>query len=60
MSAWLDGVSAWLDCAVEREISVGDHDIVLLLVYALEADTAVAPLIFHASRYRRARGPWGA
>ena len=54
----LDGVSAWLDCSVEREISVGDHDIVLLLVHALEADTAVAPLIFHASRYRRleARG----
>jgi flavin reductase (DIM6/NTAB) family NADH-FMN oxidoreductase RutF len=49
----LEGASAWLDCGVEREIRVGDHDLVLLRVHALDADPAVPPLIFHASRYRR-------
>jgi flavin reductase (DIM6/NTAB) family NADH-FMN oxidoreductase RutF len=48
----LDGASAWLDCSIEREIRVGDHDLVLLRVHALDADPAVPPLIFHASRYR--------
>jgi flavin reductase (DIM6/NTAB) family NADH-FMN oxidoreductase RutF len=49
----LDGASAWLDCAVEREIPAGDHDIVLLRVHDLDADPDVAPLVFHGSRYRR-------
>jgi flavin reductase (DIM6/NTAB) family NADH-FMN oxidoreductase RutF len=49
----LDGASAWLDCSIEREIEVGDHDLILLRVHAVDADPAVPPLIFHASRYRR-------
>jgi flavin reductase (DIM6/NTAB) family NADH-FMN oxidoreductase RutF len=49
----LHGASAWLDCAVEREIPAGDHDIVLLRVHDLDADPEVAPLVFHGSRYRR-------
>ncbi len=49
----LDGSSAWLDCGVEREIPAGDHDIVLLRVYDVDADPEVAPLVFHGSRYRR-------
>jgi flavin reductase (DIM6/NTAB) family NADH-FMN oxidoreductase RutF len=48
----LEGASAWLDCSIEREIRVGDHDLVLLQVHALDSDPAVPPLIFHASRYR--------
>jgi flavin reductase (DIM6/NTAB) family NADH-FMN oxidoreductase RutF len=49
----LEGASAWLDCAVEREIPAGDHHIVLLRVHDLDADPAVPPLVFHGSRYRR-------
>jgi flavin reductase (DIM6/NTAB) family NADH-FMN oxidoreductase RutF len=49
----LDGASAWLDCGIEREIGVGDHDLVLLRVHALDADPEVPPLVFHGSRYRR-------
>ncbi len=49
----LDGASAWVDTSIEREIEVGDHDLILLRVHALDADPAVPPLIFHASRYRR-------
>jgi flavin reductase (DIM6/NTAB) family NADH-FMN oxidoreductase RutF len=48
----LHGAAAWLDCSVEREIEAGDHVIALLEVHDLGSDTAVAPLVFHASRYR--------
>jgi flavin reductase (DIM6/NTAB) family NADH-FMN oxidoreductase RutF len=44
--------SAWFDCSVEREVPAGDHDIVLLRVHDLGA-TAVVPLVFHGSKYRR-------
>jgi flavin reductase (DIM6/NTAB) family NADH-FMN oxidoreductase RutF len=49
----LEGASAWLDCGIEREILVGDHDLILLRVHALDADPDVPPLIFYGSRYRR-------
>ncbi|MEU4688318.1 flavin reductase family protein [Actinoplanes sp. NPDC023714] len=52
-AVFLDGSSAWLDCSIEQEIPAGDHDIVLLRVHDLDADPAVAPLVFHGSRYRR-------
>jgi flavin reductase (DIM6/NTAB) family NADH-FMN oxidoreductase RutF len=49
----LEGAAAWLDCAVEREIEAGDHAIALLRVHDLGSDAGIAPLIFHASRYRK-------
>jgi flavin reductase (DIM6/NTAB) family NADH-FMN oxidoreductase RutF len=49
----LDGASAWFDCAVEREIRAGDHEIVLLNVHGLGTDPLTPPLVFHGSRYRR-------
>ena len=52
-AVFLEGASAWLDCAVEREIPAGDHDIVLLRVHDLDADPEVPPLVFHGSQYRR-------
>ena len=52
-AVFMEGASAWLECSVFREVAVGDHDIVLLLVHELDADPAVAPLVFHGSRFRR-------
>jgi flavin reductase (DIM6/NTAB) family NADH-FMN oxidoreductase RutF len=52
----LEGASAWLDCGIEREIRVGDHDLILLQVHALDADPDVPPLVFHGSRYRSLDG----
>jgi flavin reductase (DIM6/NTAB) family NADH-FMN oxidoreductase RutF len=48
----IEGASAWLNCSIERQISAGDHDVVLLRVHALDADASIPPLVFHASRYR--------
>jgi flavin reductase (DIM6/NTAB) family NADH-FMN oxidoreductase RutF len=48
----LGGTSAWLDTSIEQEIAAGDHNIVLLRVHAFGVDSAVAPLIFHGSRFR--------
>jgi flavin reductase (DIM6/NTAB) family NADH-FMN oxidoreductase RutF len=48
----LGGTSAWLDTSIEQEIAAGDHNIVLLRVHAFGIDSEVAPLIFHASRFR--------
>jgi 3-hydroxy-9,10-secoandrosta-1,3,5(10)-triene-9,17-dione monooxygenase reductase component len=50
----LDGVCAWIDCALWREYDGGDHTIVLGRVEALGADAARAPLLFHRGRYRGA------
>jgi flavin reductase (DIM6/NTAB) family NADH-FMN oxidoreductase RutF len=49
----IEGASAWLDCSVYDEVTAGDHDVILLRVHELDADPAVAPLVFHGSRYRR-------
>jgi flavin reductase (DIM6/NTAB) family NADH-FMN oxidoreductase RutF len=50
---FLGGAAAWLDCSVEREVEAGDHSIVMLRIHDLDGDVEVAPLVFHASRYRR-------
>jgi flavin reductase (DIM6/NTAB) family NADH-FMN oxidoreductase RutF len=49
----LDGASAWLDCGLYQQIAAGDHDIVLLRVFDLDADPGVTPLVFHDSQFRR-------
>jgi flavin reductase (DIM6/NTAB) family NADH-FMN oxidoreductase RutF len=48
----LDGVSAWLETSVDQVVAAGDHDIVVLRVHDLAVDDDVAPLVFHASRFR--------
>jgi flavin reductase (DIM6/NTAB) family NADH-FMN oxidoreductase RutF len=49
----LEGASAWLVCSTEQQVRAGDHDIVVLRVHDLDADYELAPLVFHASRFRR-------
>jgi flavin reductase (DIM6/NTAB) family NADH-FMN oxidoreductase RutF len=52
-AVFVEGSSAWLDCSVHQEVAVGDHDVILLQVHAFDADPAVAPLVFHGSRFRQ-------
>jgi flavin reductase (DIM6/NTAB) family NADH-FMN oxidoreductase RutF len=47
----LAGASAWLECSLERAVTVGDHDVILLAVHDLGADASVPPLVVHGSRY---------
>ena len=49
----LDGAAAWFDCSVDQEVEAGDHHIVVLAIHDLDVDQAVAPLVYHGSRYRR-------
>jgi flavin reductase (DIM6/NTAB) family NADH-FMN oxidoreductase RutF len=52
-AVFVEGSSAWLECGIHTELSVGDHNVVMLVVHELDADPDVAPLVFHGSRYRR-------
>jgi flavin reductase (DIM6/NTAB) family NADH-FMN oxidoreductase RutF len=52
-AVFLADVSAWLECSVDRQIDVGDHDIVVLRVHDLALLAHVAPLVFHGSRFTR-------
>ena len=52
----LGGVSAWFNCSVHQVVAAGDHDLILLRVHELAADHDVAPLVFHASRFRGLAG----
>lgn len=47
----LDGVCAWIDCALADEYDGGDHIIVLGRVHDLGADAARLPLLFHRGAY---------
>jgi flavin reductase (DIM6/NTAB) family NADH-FMN oxidoreductase RutF len=49
----IERAAAWLECTVDREISAGDHRVVLLRIHAVQANPEIAPLIHHASRFRR-------
>lgn len=47
----LDGVVAWIDCRLEREIETGDHSLVLGSVTELEVERGSRPLLFHRGAF---------
>jgi flavin reductase (DIM6/NTAB) family NADH-FMN oxidoreductase RutF len=49
----LERASAWLHCSTHVVYPGGDHDIVVLRVHDLDADHAIRPLVFHASKFHR-------
>jgi flavin reductase (DIM6/NTAB) family NADH-FMN oxidoreductase RutF len=49
----LEEASAWLDCTIDQQVHAGDHDIIVLRVHDLDANHDIAPLVFHASQFRR-------
>lgn len=48
---FLANATAWLDCSVEREIAVGDHDIVLFRLHRASVAEGIMPLVFHSSAF---------
>jgi flavin reductase (DIM6/NTAB) family NADH-FMN oxidoreductase RutF len=47
------GAAAWLECAPRTEVPAGDHVIALLAIEAVHGAAGTAPLVFHASGFRR-------
>lgn len=47
----LDGVSAWIDCALYAEHDGGDHTIAVGHVRDLGSDDSRSPLLYHRGRY---------
>jgi flavin reductase (DIM6/NTAB) family NADH-FMN oxidoreductase RutF len=50
-AVFMNGAAAWLDCAIEREIQAGDHDIVLFRLNRATVADEIMPLIYHASGF---------
>lgn len=48
----LQGATASFVCRLHSESDAGDHILVLLEVLAMDADSAVEPLIYHRSAFR--------
>lgn len=48
---FLANATAWLECSLEQEIAVGDHDIVLLRLHRAAVADEVMPLVFHSSDF---------
>ncbi|WFR72610.1 flavin reductase family protein [Prescottella defluvii] len=49
---FVHGSPAWFDCIIEKEVTAGDHAIVLFRICGARTDTEVEPLVFHGSRFR--------
>jgi 3-hydroxy-9,10-secoandrosta-1,3,5(10)-triene-9,17-dione monooxygenase reductase component len=47
----LDGVLAWIDCALEREVELGDHTLVVGATRELAVAEAAHPLVFFRGGY---------
>lgn len=52
-SPLLAGATAWLDCAVDREVDGGDHTIVVARVTDLAGHREAPPLLFYRSAFER-------
>ncbi len=48
---FLANAAAWLECAYEKEIAAGDHDIVLFRLHRAAVADEIQPLVFHASDF---------
>lgn len=56
----LPGVAAWIDCTVERTVRLGDHDLVVGAVSALDHHAEIRePLVFHRGTLGRFSGEAG-
>ncbi|WP_020499114.1 flavin reductase family protein [Sciscionella marina] len=47
----LHGATAWLDCAVEHTVTMGDHDLVVFRVHRQCTHPQRGALVFHASNF---------
>ncbi|MET0953006.1 MAG: flavin reductase family protein [Aeromicrobium sp.] len=55
-SVFIHDAALWLRCSIHESIPVGDHDIVVLRVDALDRFDGVSPMIFHGSGFHGLNG----
>ena len=53
LMGYLDEAVGWFSCSVWNQLPAGDHTIALLEIRGLRTVAGGAPLVFHASRFRR-------
>lgn len=49
---FIDGASSWIEGSIETHVPAGDHEVVLLRIHRLTAQTDSDPLVFQGSRFR--------
>ncbi|MDQ3305681.1 MAG: flavin reductase family protein, partial [Actinomycetota bacterium] len=49
----LDGVLAWIDCAIDAVHDGGDHEICVGRVHSLDVEGQDGPLVFYRGGYGR-------
>lgn len=47
----LDGIVAWVDCAIEKVVELGDHHLVVGRVHDLRVESPKTPLLFFRGGY---------
>ena len=52
-AVFIEGTSVWLESAIEQLVRAGDHTIVILRVSDITVHSAVPPIVFHRSTFRR-------
>ena len=52
-AVFVDGATAWLECSIDKEITAGDHEIVLFQIHQLTTHPHVNPLVFHGSKFHQ-------
>jgi flavin reductase (DIM6/NTAB) family NADH-FMN oxidoreductase RutF len=52
-AVFIEGTSVWLESAIEQLVPAGDHTIVILRVADITVHSAVPPIVFHRSTFRK-------
>ncbi len=52
-AVFIEGTSVWLESAIEQLVPAGDHTIVILRVADIRVHSAVPPIVFHRSTFRK-------
>ncbi len=52
-AVFVEGTSVWVESAIEQLVPAGDHTIVILRVNDITVHSAVPPIVFHRSTFRR-------
>lgn len=52
-AVFVEGTSVWVESAIEQMVPAGDHTIVILRVADITVHSAVSPIVFHRSTFRR-------